>query len=256
MSYPRTFHELPPGVKRIRYYPRIGSTNTRAKQLAERGAPDGTVVLADAQSAGRGRQGRPWHSPPGKGLYFSVLLRPPRLEPAALAALPLVAAVSAAGQLRAVTGTPVAVKWPNDLLVDCRKIGGILAEARASGRDLRYAVLGIGLNINHRPGDFPAHLRERATSLHLIHGREFDRTPLLLALLGEITRHCRLFFETGFAPFRPRWEEMSVTLGSAVALHRPGGMLRGQAVGIDDTGALLVEDCRGERHRIIWGEID
>lgn len=255
MNYPHSFDGQLPGENGIYYYPLLGSTNTEVRRLAEEGAPGGTVVLADAQSAGRGRRGRSWHSPPGKGIFFSILLRPPQTEPAAAAPITLVAAAAIARQLRDATGMQVAVKWPNDLLIGTKKLGGILTEARISGQGPLYLVLGVGLNINHRIEDFPVELRGRATSLHLESSLTFKRTALFLAILKGLRRDCRLFFETGFAPFQPLWKELSTTLGSTVELVRPGKAIRGKAVDLDPAGALLIEDDEGRCHRIICGEI-
>jgi BirA family biotin operon repressor/biotin-[acetyl-CoA-carboxylase] ligase len=236
----------------IHYFPRLGSTNDQARRLAEDGAPGGTVVLADAQSAGRGRRGRAWHSPPGKGLYFSLLLRPPEMSPPAAAPLTLAAAAAAARKLRQSTGVPVAVKWPNDLLVGAKKLGGILTEARCNERALLYIVLGMGLNVNHRAEDFPPELRGSATSLYLERGIAFERIALLLDLLEDLRRSVELFFQEGFAPFLPLWKELSATLGREVRLAGGGA---GKAVDLDADGALLVEDEQGRRRRLTCGEI-
>ncbi len=257
MMKPDTFNVQLLDASGIYYYPHLGSTNTGARRLAEKGAPGGTVVLADTQSAGRGRRGRSWHSPPGKGIYFSLLLRPPGTSPAAAAPLTLAAAVAVARQLRECTGVEVAVKWPNDLLIGSKKMGGILAEARADGQALRYLVLGIGLNINHRAEDFPSELRRRATSLYLESGLTFERTALFLDLLKDLRRCLDLFFKEGFAPFQPPWKELSATLGKEVKLAGAGRgeAVQGKAVDLDVEGALLIEDDRGRRHRIFCGEI-
>lgn len=255
MNYLYAFDELPSGIKGIHYYPTLGSTNVELRRLAEEGAPDGTVVLADSQNHGRGRRGRFWYSPPGKGLYFSVLLRPQRSKAAEAAALTPVAAVSTARLLRDTTGIAVTIKWPNDLLVGTGKLGGILAEAKTEGAALRYLLLGLGLNFNHRSDDFPADLRGRATSLALESGRSFKRTPLFLSLLERLLVDCRLFSERGFTPFQAAWKEMSATLGNTVEIAGPKETLRGKAVDIDTAGALLIEDEQKKRHRIICGEI-
>jgi BirA family biotin operon repressor/biotin-[acetyl-CoA-carboxylase] ligase len=241
--------------KGVHYYPSLGSTNVKLRRLAEEGAPEGAVVLADSQSAGRGRRGRTWHSPPGKGLYFSLLLRPQQMGTAAAAALTLVAAVSTARLLRESSGAAVTIKWPNDLLVNTKKLGGILTEAKSEGTMLRYLLLGIGLNLNHEIDDFPVELRGRATSLALEYGHTLERTPFFLSLRENLLEDCRLFFKKGFAPFRQPWKEMSATLGRTVEVALPGKMLRGKAVDIGSTGALLIEDERGEYNRILCGEI-
>jgi len=239
----------------VHYYPSLGSTSVELRRLAEEGAPEGAVVLADSQSAGRGRRGRVWHSPPGKGLYFSLLLRPQRSKAAEAAALTLVAAVSTARLLRKSSGAAVTIKWPNDLLVDRKKLGGILTEAKSEGTVLHYLLLGIGLNLNHQIDDFPIELRGRATSLALESSRTLERTPLFLSLRETLLEDCRLFFGKGFAPFQQPWKEMSATLGRTVEVALPGKMLRGKAVDIGSTGALLIEDEKGKRHHIRCGEI-
>lgn len=239
----------------IYYYPITGSTNNVALRLAEKGAPQGTVVLADTQSAGRGRRGRPWHSIPGKGIYFSLLLRPPGISPAEAAPATLAAAASAARLLRALTGVQVLIKWPNDLLVCPKKVGGILTEARADRQELRYLVLGMGLNVSHQAEDFPAGLRESATSLYLESGQLFERTALLIDILKDLRRSLDLFFKEGFASFQPLWKELSATLGNEVKIAGPGEKVRGRAVDLDAEGALLVEDDCGQRHRIFCGEL-
>lgn len=247
---------LPPLHKsKIRYYPSLGSTNTEARRLAEEGATGGTVVLADAQSAGKGRRGRAWHSPPGRGIYFSTVLRPPKICPAAAAPVTLAAAAALAGSLRKTTGLEITVKWPNDLLIGAKKMGGILTEAKTNRQTLLYIVLGVGLNVNHRAGDFPPELQECACSLYLESKRCFDRTALFLTILEELQRSLDLFFREGFAPFQSLWEKMSATVGNRVELSVQGHKVRGIAVSLDAEGALLVEDDRGRRHRVLCGEI-
>lgn len=239
----------------IFYYPITGSTNNVALRLAEKGAPQGTVVLADAQSAGRGRRGRSWHSIPGKGIYFSLLLRPSGTSPAEAAPVTLAAAAALARHLREITGLEITVKWPNDLLINAKKVGGILTEARADRQDLRCLVLGVGLNISHQAEDFPAGLRQSATSLYLESRQVFERTVLLIDLLKDLRLSLDLFFREGFAPFQPLWKELSATLGSEVKIAGLGSTLHGKAVDLDAGGALLVEDDCGQRHRIFCGEL-
>lgn len=255
MNYPHAFYELPPGARQVLYYPELDSTSTALRRLAEEGAPEGTVILTDAQRAGRGRRGRTWHSPPGKGIYFSVLLRPVHLEPHRAAAVTLVAAISAARRIREAAGTAITVKWPNDLLVGAKKIGGILTESQTGGGKLLYLTLGLGLNINHQLDDFPADLRSSATSLHLAENRTFGRTALFLSILEQLLHDCHLFFRKGFVPFQLHWRELNATLGKTVELTRSGKPLRGRALDIDPAGALLIEDEKGKHHRIICGEI-
>lgn len=239
----------------VNYHLLLNSTNTEALRLAELGAPEGTVVLADAQSAGRGRKGRPWHSASGKGIYFSLLLRPPDTSPAGAAPATLAAAAIAAKHLRKQTGVKIVVKWPNDLLVGNKKIGGILTEAVTDGQKLVCIVMGTGLNTNHRVEDFPEDLRGCATSLYLENGEVFERTALFLDLLKDLRSGLDLFFKEGFAPFQLLWKELSTTLGNEVRIKGQSPILHGKAVDLDIGGALLVEDDCGQRHRIFCGEI-
>lgn len=155
------------------------STNDEAKRLARDGAPAGTVVVAAEQTAGRGTRGRAWHSPPGLGLYLSIVLRPPIPD---LAGLPLRAAWAVRDAVRAATGVAAEVEPPNDLVLGGRKLGGILCESAFEGGRLEFAVVGIGLNLDHGPGDFPPALAETAVSLRMISGRRFDPAPLIEAI--------------------------------------------------------------------------
>lgn len=199
---------------------RTDSTNERARELAARGAPHGTVVSASGQTAGRGRQGRSWVAPEGRALLCSLLLRdPPRL-------LPLAAGVAVAS----VVGAPALLKWPNDVLVDGRKVAGILVEGRPQER---WAVLGIGLNVALEPGDLPEELRETAGTLGL--GPEAIE-PILEQLLGTLERWTTASPDEVLEEFRAR----------DALLHRPvrwaGG--EGRAAGVDDDGRLVVETAQ------------
>lgn len=232
----------------------VDSTNDAARRLAESGAAE-AVIIAEQQHHGRGRRGRSWESPPGKGLWFSILLRPRGLSPAEASPITLVTAVALARGLRAASGLAVSVKWPNDLLVEGRKVGGILTEIRGEPDFIEYLVVGAGINVNHSEEDFPADLRQRACSLAIAAGRRFDRADLFQALLGELNQSYRRFFREGFASFRQEWIELSVSLGKAVTVAWPGGKLQGEAMDIDQTGALLLKDTAGKLHRINYGEI-
>jgi BirA family biotin operon repressor/biotin-[acetyl-CoA-carboxylase] ligase len=207
------------------------STNARAQELAPRGAPHGTLVTARAQSVGRGRQGRTWVGPPGRALLCSVLLRdPPRL-------LPLAAGVAVAD----VAGPRAKVKWPNDVLLDGRKVAGILVEARPQER---WAVLGIGLNVAVREGDLPSELRETAGTL----GLEPDALePTLRALLASLERWIAAEPEAVLERFRARDALLDRQVRWA------GG--HGTAAGIDDDGRLVVRGPDGGRVRLEAGEV-
>ncbi|HOP69383.1 MAG: biotin--[acetyl-CoA-carboxylase] ligase [Dethiobacteria bacterium] len=241
-------------AEKLFYYTTVDSTNAVLRRMAEEGAPHETMVIAEEQRAGRGRRGRRWLSPPGKGLYFSLLLRPAGVAPEEAAPITLAAAVALAQQLQRETGLPVRVKWPNDLLVNHRKIGGILTELKGEPDRVEYLVMGIGINVNQEHSDLEE-LAGRASSLYLEKGEKFPRTPLFLGLRSKLLQGCRQFFLEGFAPFRLSWRQLNATLGRRVTVSWAGGSQEGLAVDLDEQGALLLEDDRGKRHRFTYGEI-
>ncbi len=223
-----TFHLLPV----------TDSTNSRAVALAESGAPDGTVVCADAQTGGRGRFGRVWESPPGRNLYISFLLRP-MLEPAQAPQLTLVTAVALALAVEAHTGLSARLKWPNDLYVGGRKAAGILAEMSADADRLRHVVIGAGLNVNADERDFPAALRTKATSLKIQAGRAFLRVEVLARFLECFSDAYRLVLSAGLRVVLPEWRRRSLLDGKRVVLRVRGEDVAGTAVGVDDAGLLV-----------------
>ena len=231
--------EAPPIVR----HGRVDSTQAIAFALAAEGAPDRTVVVADSQAAGRGRRGRVWQDEPGASLLVSILLRP-RLTPAQLPTLSLTAGVAVAEALASAAGLDARLKWPNDVLVDGRKLAGILLESRGLAP---VVALGIGVNITQRA--FPPELAERATSVHLA-GGACDRDTLLAALLGPLDFWRGRLEREGFAPVRERWRALAHTLGRTVTVDGVTGV----AVDVDDDGALLLE-VDGRRQRVVAGEV-
>lgn len=241
------------------FFPSIGSTNDEAAKLAEAGAPEGTVVVADQQSAGRGRSGRAWFSPPGAGLYVSIVFRPDgeRRAGAALPTLPavltLVAGVALAEAVRETTGLPVAIKWPNDLVHHGRKIAGILAEGSAQGPSLEYVILGFGINV--RSVAFPREVAERASSIESELGRPVERGPLFGESLVKLIRGRLALARGEVAPILARWRELSPSAtGARVDWRSPRGLRRGWTAGLDEDGALLV-NIGGRVERVMSGEV-
>ena len=236
----------------VHWFEEIGSTSDRAKELADQGAEHGEVVVAEAQTSGRGRRGRAWASPARKNLYFSVVLRP-ELPPARAPELTLVGSVAICDALRQ-AGVQAGIKWPNDLLASGRKIAGILTELAAEPDRVEWVVLGAGVNVNARPEDFPAEVRDEATSVLLERGQSAPRAlfaaACFTALEDWIDRHA----EEGFGPVRQAWRERSVTLGREVVVTVDGRELAGVAEDIDETGALLVRTRVGVE-RIISGDV-
>jgi len=212
------------------------STNRIAMEMAENGAPHGTVVVADAQTAGRGRMGRRWVSPAGKNLYVSLLLRPS--VPAADAPrLALVAGVALADTVEAM-GVTASLKWPNDLYCGGRKAAGILAEMASDPGGVRHVVIGVGLNVNMEEADFPPDLRDAATSLRIRAGRTFRRADVLARLLDAFGTRYAEFIGGGFSTLRDGWDRRDFLRGRRVLLRRQGGEGWGTADGLDTAGAL------------------
>jgi BirA family biotin operon repressor/biotin-[acetyl-CoA-carboxylase] ligase len=226
------------------------STNDVARDQAVRGAAAGFVVAAARQTRGRGRLGRRWESARDAGLYVSILLRP-ELDVRDAGQLTILSSVAMADAVEAVAGFRPQIKWPNDLVVVGRKLAGLLIETERVSQRLAWAVIGIGLNVNHETADFPPELREIATSLRIVAGRSFRRADLLVALLHALAaRIARPFAET-----REAWAESSLTLGQRVKLTTLRGVLHGQAVGLDPSGALLLRLESGEIEIVTAGDM-
>ncbi|MGC3999654.1 MAG: biotin--[acetyl-CoA-carboxylase] ligase [Anaeromyxobacter sp.] len=231
----------------------LGSTSDHAKALAEDGAAHGEVVVAERQTAGRGRRGRSWVSPPGMNVSFSVVLRP-ELPPARAPELTLVASVAICDALRHAGVPGAGIKWPNDLLVGGRKIAGILTELAAEPDRVQWVVLGVGVNVNARTEDFPPELRDEATSVRVERGEPAPRALFLAACLGSLEEWLDRHAEDGFAAVREAWKARSVTLGQEVVVKAEGRELTGVAEDVDESGALLVR-CGGRLERILAGDV-
>ncbi len=236
----------------LHHFEVISSTNDHARELAEEGADHGEVVICESQTGGRGRRGRPWVSPPGLNAYFSVILRPD-LPPARAPELTLLASVAICDALRQ-ANVPAVIKWPNDLLAQERKIAGILTELASDPESVRWAVIGIGVNVNAGRADFPPELRDVATSVLLERGAPAPRAlfvaACLTALEGWLDRHA----EEGFAPVRQAWRERSATLGREVTVRTDGRDIVGRAEDVDELGALLVRTEQG-MERVLSGDV-
>jgi len=229
------------------------STNTIALDLAQRGAEHGTVVVAEEQTAGRGRLGRTWYSEKSSGIYVSVILRPP-LSPAAAPILTLMAGVSAQHALSAVTGLGVDIRWPNDLLVNGKKVAGILTEMSAELGRLHAVVLGIGINVNHL--EMPAGLKPTATSLRIESQRSWSRLPILVALLKEMEKFYHLLLEKGNGAIIQGWAAASTyAQGKPIRIVTGEGEARATTLGLDPSGALRVRYDDSREEALVAGEI-
>lgn len=242
--------------KPLHFFPTIDSTNVYAVRLARAGAPAGTVVIADEQTGGKGRLGRSWVSPPGVNLYLSLILRPP-VTTAAAPQLNLLAAVAVADAILAVSGLTPSIKWPNDVLVDGKKVCGILAEMQTEAGVLRSVVLGIGINVNAPLSAFPLELHDKASSLFLTGGRVIERTAFTAALLTHLEKFYVLWLEQGFLAVRPVWERHAAALmGRFITVAAPEGTIAGVVLGLDSDGALLLQEgSGGMSRRVLAGDV-
>jgi BirA family transcriptional regulator, biotin operon repressor / biotin---[acetyl-CoA-carboxylase] ligase len=241
------------GVPRLVVCQRVGSTNDAARQLAEAGCPDGTCVLAEEQTAGRGREERTWSSPAGQGIWLSLVLRPAR--PAEPGALPLLVGLAVARALTPFCKPAVPrVKWPNDILLDDRKLGGILCEGAWERERLSFVVAGIGLNVLQLPADFPPELRDSATSVREAAGWSPSRAELAGAVVGEVRRVLESPVLDAVA--LAELERRDALRGRAVRVTAGGGQeLSGEALGIGADGSLLVRATGDEVRRIRSGTV-
>lgn len=224
----------------------LSSTQELAKELARSGAAEGTLVLAERQSDGRGRLGRRWFSPKRGGVYMSIVLRPPILLSDAQL-LSLAAAVAISEAIDKVYNLKVQVKWPNDILYDQKKLCGILGEAAAVGEQVIYSIIGIGVNVDILPSLLPAEIRERATSLRDILGHEVCREDLIAAITKEIYRWTKeTLYEGKKEELLHEYERRCGTLGQEVVVESGQKILRGVAKAIGPDGALVVSTAEGD----------
>lgn len=232
-----------------------GSTNSDAFRQAEEGAPEGTVVMADAQSGGKGRRGRVWSSPGGVNFYCSVVLRP-TVMPHEAPQLTFLSAVAVARTIERVTGLSPEIKWPNDVLMGGRKVAGLLNEMSAETDAINFVVLGVGVNLNMTLAQFPYDLRHPATSLLLESGQRVERTGFAAALLNELDRLYAGFLAHGFGPVREEWQSRCNARGREVVVSDAGAeVVRGMFTGIDGDGALLLRRPDGRIERILSGDV-
>jgi BirA family biotin operon repressor/biotin-[acetyl-CoA-carboxylase] ligase len=242
----------------LHYFEVAESTQRIALDLAERGCPEGALVVADGQSAGVGRRGRPWHSARGLGIWASLVLRPP-VGPreggliSAWAALAVLRGLESGGW----GGVGAGIKWPNDLLVDDRKLCGILVDAKSAGEELKYAVLGLGLNVNHDRGDYPPDIAGTAVSLKMVGEKTGDRATLLGLIAREMERaYPDLLTEDGRKSVASEAQDASVLIGRRVTVAGPGGAAAGTALRIDPDGALVIVTGPGREERILAGDVE
>lgn len=237
----------------IHRHQRVGSTSELASRKAREGAPEGTLVVADEQTAGRGRAGRSWHSPPGAGLYMSVILRP-SLPTSHVPRMTVLAAVAVARSIRNLTGLEAMIKWPNDIWIGDRKVAGILAEGSGGVAGAQgWVVLGIGVNVG--PLSFPPPIDQTATCLSDELGRPVSAGSVMDAVLGHLSAMYTGWRDSGWspegwAPILSEYRAICMTLGREVTVKSPGDSYSAVAEGIDDDGGLVVRVSGGEARTV------
>jgi len=224
-----------------------------AKELAMKGAREGTVIVAGAQTRGRGRLGREWISP-GGGLWFSIILRP-RVSPRDAPKLTLMMSVAVAKTLNRLFDLGAEIKWPNDVLVNGKKVCGILTETSTKGESLNFAVVGVGLNANFSLHDFPADLRGSSTTLKVELKREIERETLLRSLLEETEHYYNMFTQGRFHAILTEWKRFSQFLGSYVRVTSFDEKFEGWATDIDENGALIVKLRDKTTRKVVSGDV-
>lgn len=239
--------------KRYVYMDMIESTNLEARRLANQGAEEGTVVVTEEQAAGRGRLSRGWYSPFGKGLWFSLILRPDFL-PSEASKCTLMAAVALTKAFHKMGLVDAGIKWPNDILVNGRKLVGILTEMSGSMEEISYIVMGIGINVKTKQEELPEEIKHIATSL-LMEGIDIERTEAFKIVLEELEHQYYEVLDRGFEETLQEWRQLSVTLGQEIEVRTPGDTYEGTALDIDEDGNLLVKTMNGDIERIIAGDI-
>ena len=241
----------------VRVFEQIDSTNTFAAQWVQEGAPNGAVVAAEQQLSGHGRFNRSWASPAEKGIYFSLILRPD-LQMAQVPMLTFLAAAAVAEALVKETGIDAQVKWPNDILVNGKKICGILAEARPAKTRGKadYAIIGIGINVNHTENDFPTDCLAAATSVRLETGNKIFRAKLLQSILQLMEYYYEEYKNKGFPWLHERWMKRNCTMGRQVKVNtNTEGIVEGETIGLSGQGGLLLRTADGTVREFLAGDV-
>ena len=241
--------------KVIHYFTRLDSTNSKAYELATRGAEEGEVVISESQEKGRGRLGRNWFSPPHLNLYLSVILRP-KIPPHQAPLITLMAAVATAEAIEENTGLRPLIKWPNDILLRGRKVAGLLNEIKSETDRIHFVILGIGMNLNMDEKMFPQGIRSLATSLKRELGRTISRRDLLSSLLQKLEEWYAVFLKEGGEAILRAWRSRAQIKGKRLKVTSFGESITGTGVDVDSDGALILETRSGERKRVVAGDIE
>lgn len=242
-------------INHLHYRETVSSTNTVAKELIEQGISDSALVVAEIQTAGKGRMGRSWSSPYGTGIWMSLLLRP-TTDISKISGITLVSALAIANAIRDTAGAKASIKWPNDVIIGTRKVCGILTEMLSCGND-NYVICGIGINVNTR--EFPEELKDKATSILIETGTEICREELIISIMTYFMSYYREFEKSGNLSFMmDSYNSLLISRNKEVILTDANGSFHDNpytALAINPDGALIVSDCNGRQHEICFGEV-
>lgn len=241
------------GSSFLEYHEEVDSTNNRAKKLAEEGTPEGTLVVAESQTTGKGRRGNTWVSPRGTGIWMSLVLRP-GIAPSCASMLTLVAALAVAKGIEEVSGLDTKIKWPNDIVVNGKKVCGILTEMSAELEKIHYVVIGIGINANMT--EFPQEIRNKATSIYQQSGKQVNRSQVIAAVMKAMETYYETFLKTtDLSLLLQEYEGKLANKNREVVVLSPTGDYNGISLGIDKTGGLLVQLKDGTVTQVVSGEV-
>ncbi|CAM3886560.1 biotin--[acetyl-CoA-carboxylase] ligase [Mesobacillus zeae] len=240
--------------RQIHYEESVESTQKIAHRLAADGAPEGTIIVADEQTMGRGRLGRRWHSPKFSGIWLSVILRPD-LPPPKAPQLTLIAAVAVVQAIEDVTGLVPQIKWPNDILIGQKKVTGILTELQAESDRINAIIIGIGMNVNQKAADFPEEIIETATSLAIEAGHDVSRAALIQSMLYRLEKLYKTYLDKGFYPIKLLWESYAISIGKKITARTLSGDFSGTALGITEDGVLMIEESDGSLRYVYSADI-
>lgn len=239
----------------IHYEESVESTQRIADRLANENVPEGTVVIAEEQVSGKGRLGRVWHSPKYTGIWMSLILRPKIPLPRA-PQLTLLTAVAVVQAIEEQTGLTPEIKWPNDILINGKKLTGILTELQAEADQIHSIIIGIGINVNQHLDDFPVELQSIATSLSIEKGEEISRSSLIRCIFEKFEKLYMYYLDEGFLPIKLLWESYAVSIGKTIKARTLNNLIEGKALGITDEGVLQIEDINGKIHHVYSADIE
>lgn len=239
----------------IYYYDSVTSTQSIAQELASKGVPEGTIIVADEQTGGRGRMARTWYSPKETGIWMSLILRP-KISIQRTPQLTLIAAVAIVQAIEEVTGLSPHIKWPNDILINGKKVVGILTELQAEADQVHSVIIGMGINVNQNVDHFPEHLLSIATSLAIEKGQSITRAELIQKILLRFEGLYFQYLKHGFKPIKLLWESYAISLNKFITARTLSGAIKGKAIGINDEGVLLIETDEGKIEHIYSADIE